>query len=164
MYRHTTTHAFQQANLVLIYYLYIYVHSSFFFFFSVTQPLFLGGLVNYYATPGNKSNANTAYLYALGVILCSALNVIFYHPYMLATLHTGMKVRVALCSVIYRKALRLSKTALGDTTTGQVVNLISNDVGRLDTSLIQMHYLWLAPVEIVIITLLMYREVSLMKR
>ncbi|CAD6992118.1 unnamed protein product [Ceratitis capitata] len=126
----------------------------------VTQPLFLGGLVNYYATPGNKSNANTAYLYALGVILCSALNVIFYHPYMLATLHTGMKVRVALCSVIYRKALRLSKTALGDTTTGQVVNLISNDVGRLDTSLIQMHYLWLAPVEIVIITLLMYREIG----
>ncbi|XP_011185639.2 probable multidrug resistance-associated protein lethal(2)03659 [Zeugodacus cucurbitae] len=126
----------------------------------VTQPLFLGGLVNYYANPANSESTSTAYLFALGVILCSALNVLFMHPYMLAVLHTGMKVRVALCSLIYRKALRLSKTALGSTTTGQVVNLISNDVGRLDTSLIHMHYLWLGPLEIAVITILMYREIG----
>lgn len=62
--------------------------------------------------------------------------------------------------MIYRKALRLSRTALGDTTIGQVVNLISNDVGRLDVSVIHMNYLWLGPVEIAIITYLMYREVG----
>lgn len=128
---------------------------------SVTQPLFLGGLVSYYANPKNtSSDQTTAYLYALGVILCSALNVLLMHPYMLGILHVGMKIRVAMCSMIYRKALRLSKTALGNTTSGQVVNLISNDVGRLDTSVIHMHYLWLGPVEIAIITYLMYREVS----
>ncbi|KNC31638.1 putative multidrug resistance-associated protein lethal(2)03659 [Lucilia cuprina] len=128
----------------------------------VTQPLFLGGLVSYYAKPENNTSGDqtTAYLYALGVILCSALNVFFMHPYMLGILHTGMKIRVAMCSMIYRKALRLSKTALGNTTSGQVVNLISNDVGRLDTSMIHMHYLWLGPVEIVIITYLMYREIG----
>ncbi|XP_017474879.1 PREDICTED: probable multidrug resistance-associated protein lethal(2)03659 [Rhagoletis zephyria] len=126
----------------------------------VTQPLFLGGLVNYYAQTSNNTNTTTAYLYALGVILCSAFSVIAYHPYMLATLHTGMKVRIGLCSMIYRKALRLSRTALGGTTTGQVVNLISNDVGRLDTSLIHIHYLYLGPIVAVIITILMYREIG----
>ncbi|XP_073846051.1 multidrug resistance protein 5 isoform X1 [Musca autumnalis] len=128
----------------------------------VTQPLFLGGLVSYYAKPENNdsSDLSTAYLYALGVILCSAVNVLFMHPYMLGILHVGMKIRVAMCSMIYRKALRLSKTALGSTTSGQVVNLISNDVGRLDTSMIHMHYLWLGPIEIVIITFLMYREIG----
>ncbi|XP_013098645.2 probable multidrug resistance-associated protein lethal(2)03659 isoform X1 [Stomoxys calcitrans] len=128
----------------------------------VTQPLFLGGLVSYYAKPqnNNSSDLSTAYLYAMGVILCSAVNVLLMHPYMLGILHVGMKIRVAMCSMIYRKALRLSKTALGNTTSGQVVNLISNDVGRLDTSVIHMHYLWLGPVEIVIITYLMYREIG----
>ncbi|XP_019893676.2 probable multidrug resistance-associated protein lethal(2)03659 [Musca domestica] len=128
----------------------------------VTQPLFLGGLVSYYAKPENNgsSDLSTAYLYALGVILCSAVNVLFMHPYMLGILHVGMKIRVAMCSMIYRKALRLSKTALGNTTSGQVVNLISNDVGRLDTSMIHMHYLWLGPIEIIIITFLMYREIG----
>lgn len=122
----------------------------------------MGGLVSYYAKPENNgsSDLSTAYLYALGVILCSAVNVLFMHPYMLGILHVGMKIRVAMCSMIYRKALRLSKTALGNTTSGQVVNLISNDVGRLDTSMIHMHYLWLGPIEIIIITFLMYREVS----
>lgn len=123
------------------------------------QPLFLLGLIAFYAN--DEGNITTAYLYAAGVILCSALNVIIMHPYMLGTMHTGMKVRVAMCSMIYRKALRLSKTALGNTTAGQVVNLISNDVGRLDLAMIFIHYLWVGPLETVLITYLMYREVSM---
>ncbi|XP_032289762.1 probable multidrug resistance-associated protein lethal(2)03659 [Drosophila virilis] len=130
--------------------------------FRVTQPLCLGGLVAFYADPDNQNSddQSTAILYAVGVILCSAFNVIFMHPYMLGMFHTGMKVRVAMCSMIYRKALRLSRTALGATTTGQVVNLISNDVGRLDVSVIHVHYLWLGPVEIAVVTWLMYREIG----
>jgi len=133
-----------------------------YFRLSVTQPLCLGGLVSFYADQSNQDSDDrtTAYLYAGGVILCSAFNVLFMHPYMLGMFHTGMKVRVAMCSMIYRKALRLSRTALGDTTIGQVVNLISNDVGRLDVSVIHMHYLWLGPVEIGVVTWLMYREVN----
>jgi len=66
----------------------------------------------------------------------------------------------ALSSLIYRKALRLSRTALGDTTVGQVVNLLSNDVGRFDLVLINVHYLWIAPLELIVVTYLMYLEVS----
>ncbi|XP_034663833.1 probable multidrug resistance-associated protein lethal(2)03659 [Drosophila subobscura] len=132
--------------------------------FRVTQPLFLGGLVAFYADSSNQEgdgeNQVKAYLYALGVILCSAFNVLLMHPYMLGMFHLGMKARIAMTSMIYRKALRLSRTALGDTTIGQVVNLISNDVGRLDLSVIHMNYLWLGPVEIGIITYLMYREIG----
>jgi len=65
----------------------------------------------------------------------------------------------ALSSLIYRKALRLSRTALGDTTVGQVVNLLSNDVGRFDLVLINVHYLWIAPLELIAVTYLMYLEV-----
>ncbi|ALC47338.1 CG4562 [Drosophila busckii] len=128
--------------------------------FRVTQPLCLGGLVSFYANNQDSNDQTKAYLYAAGVILCSAFNVMFMHPYMLGMFHTGMKVRIAMCSMIYRKALRLSRTALGDTTIGQVVNLISNDVGRLDVSVIHMHYLWLGPVEIGVVTWLMYREIG----
>ncbi|XP_011211265.2 probable multidrug resistance-associated protein lethal(2)03659 isoform X1 [Bactrocera dorsalis] len=127
----------------------------------VTQPLFLGGLVNYYANPTNKDDKYTAYIYAMGVILCNVINVLFRHPYMLGIQHIGMKVRLAMCNLIYRKALRLNRTALGGTTTGQVVNLISNDVGRLDTSIMHIHVLWVGPIEIIVVAVLMYREIGI---
>lgn len=100
-----------------------------------------------------------AYFYATAVVLASAFNVMLMHPYLLSQMHLGMKMRVALCSMIYRKSLRLSKNALGETTVGQVVNLLSNDVGRLDIAIIFLHFLWVGPLETLAVTYLMYLEV-----
>lgn len=97
--------------------------------FKVTTPIFLGGIVRYYASP-DRSNISEAYLYSAGIIGCSFLNVLCQHSLMLSNLNCGMKIRIAACSMIYRKSLKLSKTALVNTTSGQVVNLLSNDVGR----------------------------------
>jgi len=72
-----------------------------------------------------------------------------------------MKMRVAVSTAIYRKALRLSRTALGDTTTGQVVNLISNDLGRFDRALIHFHFLWLGPLELLISSYFLYQQIGI---
>lgn len=109
---------------------------------------------------GDDTDLTKAQLYAAGLMAGSVFTVVFGHPYMLSLLHLGMKMRVALCSLIYRKALRLNRTALGDTTIGQVVNLLSNDVGRFDSVLINLHYLWLAPLELIVVTYFMYEQVS----
>lgn len=135
----------------------------------VPQPIYLGQLVSYYAShPVDletgiveaTDDINTAYIFAAAIILSSTLNVVFMHPYVLSQLHCGMKLRVAMCSMIYRKSLKLSKNALGDTTAGQVVNLLSNDVSRLDLSIMFVHYLWVGPVETMIVSYLMYREIG----
>lgn len=83
------------------------------------------------------------------------------HTFMLGNVHLGMKIRLAMCSMIYRKSLRMSKNALGVTTVGQVVNLLSNDVGRLDLSIIFVHYLWLGPLETIIATYFMYEQIGI---
>ena len=49
------------------------------------------------------------------------------------------------------QALRLSKKALGESTIGQMVNLLSNDVSRFDFSTIFIHYLWCGPLQFLII-------------
>lgn len=103
---------------------------------------------------------NQAYWYAGGVVLTSLVNVLFSHPYMMGVFHLGMKLRVACCSLIYRKSLRLSKTALGQTTAGQVVNLLSNDVNRFDVSLIFAHQMWVGPLETIVCTYLMYLQLQ----
>ncbi|CAG5017723.1 unnamed protein product [Parnassius apollo] len=126
----------------------------------IAQPVFLGKLVEYYGPEQNTMKPREAFLYAGAVILCSALNVFVTHPYMMAILHMGMKFRVACCSLIYRKSLRLSKTALGETTVGQVVNLLSNDVNRFDVAIIFLHYLWIGPLATVIVAYFMWLEIG----
>ncbi|KAL6254639.1 hypothetical protein P5V15_013946 [Pogonomyrmex californicus] len=120
----------------------------------VLQPICLGRLLRYYNS--TEVDLLEAYLWAAGIVLCSAINVFVIHPYMMGILHQGMKIRVACCSLIYRKTLKLTKTALGETTIGQAVNLLSNDVNRFDVSIIFLHYLWLGPLETVILTFIMY--------
>jgi len=66
------------------------------------QPIFLGGLIHYFSQ-GSGINRNTAYLYAGGVIVCSLFNIFGKNPIWLAVFHTGMKMRVGTCSLIYRK-------------------------------------------------------------
>lgn len=143
-----------------------------FSFFRVAQPLFLARLIRYFTGVSSNNNNNNnidkndvvqineAYLCALGVILCSALNVFVIHPYMMAILHVGMKMRVACCSLVYRKSLRLSRTALGETTVGQAVNLLSNDVNRFDVATIFLHYLWIGPLQTIIVMYIMYNVVQ----
>ncbi|XP_025834708.1 probable multidrug resistance-associated protein lethal(2)03659 isoform X5 [Agrilus planipennis] len=130
-------------------------------FVRIGQPLALGQLIYFYK-PGQKEITQAeAYWYAAAVVLCSLINVLVTHPYMQGMLHLGMKMRVASCSLIYRKALRLSKTALGQTTVGQVVNLLSNDVNRFDVAVIFAHQLWVGPLETIIVTYFMYQLVGI---
>ena len=51
-------------------------------------------------------------------------------------------------------------TALGETTAGQIVNLMSNDVNRFDVAVIFLHYLWIGPIETLVVTYLMWMEVG----
>ncbi|KAF6207172.1 hypothetical protein GE061_018411 [Apolygus lucorum] len=127
----------------------------------IGQPLLLGQLLRYFSpTSGREMTIQDAYVFAAGVILCSGFNILIMHPYMLAVLHLGMKLRVAACALIYRKALRLSKTSRGQTTTGQIVNLLSNDVNKFDIVFLFLHNLWVGPLQCFIITYLLWEHVG----
>ncbi|KAG5877234.1 hypothetical protein JTB14_025356 [Gonioctena quinquepunctata] len=127
----------------------------------VVQPIVLGRLLKFYIPGQTEVLQEEAYYYAAGVVLCSLVNIMCSHPYMLAVLHLGMKLRVACCSLIYRKALKLSKTSLGETTAGQVVNLLSNDVNRFDVAVLFAHQLWVGPIETLVCTYFMYLQVGI---
>ncbi|XP_068966387.1 probable multidrug resistance-associated protein lethal(2)03659 isoform X2 [Bombus flavifrons] len=59
---------------------------------------------------------------------------------------------------IFHSALRLSKTALGETAPGKVVNLVANDVNRFDLVSIFIHHMWSAPLSTLIIAYFLYIE------
>ncbi|KAK8736319.1 hypothetical protein OTU49_004939, partial [Cherax quadricarinatus] len=125
----------------------------------IGQPLCLGGLIRYF----NREEGYTTldgWLFSAGVVMASVLYIFAHHPFFWGIQHSGMQIRVASCAMIYRKALRLSKAALGKTTIGQMVNLLSNDVNRFDTSVIFMHYLWIGPLQTLIVLGILWTELG----
>ncbi|OWK00836.1 hypothetical protein Celaphus_00016763, partial [Cervus elaphus hippelaphus] len=58
-------------------------------------------------------------------------------------------------------ALRLSSYAMGKTTTGQIVNLLSNDVSRFDQVTMFLHYLWVGPLQSIAVTALLWMEIGI---
>ncbi|XP_076435453.1 ATP-binding cassette sub-family C member 4-like isoform X2 [Babylonia areolata] len=125
----------------------------------VFQPLLLGGLIRYF-TPGSQVSTTEAYLYAMGVSLCAILIAITHHPYFFGVVRMGMQMRVACCSLMYKKALRLSNTAMGQTTTGQIVNLMSNDVNRFDQAVLFLHFLWIGPLQCIAVLVILWQELG----
>ncbi|KAK4317272.1 hypothetical protein Pmani_011632 [Petrolisthes manimaculis] len=125
----------------------------------IMQPICLGGLIRYF----NKEEGYTVihgWLFSVGVVMGSVLYLFTHHPYFFRVQRTGMQLRVSSCALLYRKALRLSKTALGETTVGQMVNLLSNDVNRFDTSCIFLHYLWIGPLQTLIVVVILWWEIG----
>ncbi|KAF2896736.1 hypothetical protein ILUMI_09443 [Ignelater luminosus] len=127
----------------------------------MSQPLALSMLLSCYSEESGTIQQNEALLYA-GIIVSGSLgNALAAHWYSLSLQHFGMKVRVACCSLIYRKSLRLSRNAVEKATVGQMVNLLSNDVNRFDKATVHFHSLWFVPIETVIIVYILYRLVGI---
>uniref|UniRef100_A0A8C7JKT3 Multidrug resistance-associated protein 4 n=1 Tax=Oncorhynchus kisutch TaxID=8019 RepID=A0A8C7JKT3_ONCKI len=128
----------------------------------VIQPVFLGKLIQYFEKydPDDMDALYEAFGYAAGISLSTvALTVLQIHYYYHVQ-RTGMKIRVAMCHMIYKKALCLSSAAMGKTTTGQMVNLLSNDVNKFDEVTNNLHYLWIAPLQAVVVIILLWYEIG----
>ncbi|XP_052784406.1 ATP-binding cassette sub-family C member 4-like [Mya arenaria] len=125
----------------------------------IVQPLLLGGLIRYF-TPGSEVTKTESLLYAGGISLCAVILAVSHHPYFFGVQRIGMKMRIACCSLLYRKSLRLSNDGLAGTTTGQIVNLMSNDVNRFDQAVIFLHFLWVGPLEAIAVLAILWRQLG----
>ncbi|XP_013167071.1 PREDICTED: probable multidrug resistance-associated protein lethal(2)03659 [Papilio xuthus] len=153
------------------------------FLIRLQQPLFLGLLLRYYSPAQDLYNSTVdstyfsrlfsyydkesgvlwgeAVFFAFGVVFCSTANVMVAHPFMMGVTHLGMKMRVGVCSLIYRKSLKVSLQSMSENSAGLVVNLMANDVNRFDTGPSFIHYLWIGPVETMLMTVYLYREMGI---
>lgn len=130
------------------------------FLISVFQPLCLGGLVMYFAPGQTEITRNDAFHYAAGIVICSIVPVLTFHPFILYIFQIGMKIRLASCALIYKKSLQLTKSVMEDGLSGHVINLMSNDVSKFDTGVSLIHDLWKGPVELIVLGSFIYMEIG----
>lgn len=129
------------------------------FFLRFIRPIYLSKLLQLYDQEIFEENRSKAYVYSAVIVFTTIFSIITMHYSVVTLQQVGLKIRVACCAMIYRKSLRLSKSALAETTAGQIVNLMSNDVSRFD-HLFRLHNLFLGPINIILGMLLVYLNVG----
>nr|XP_023015460.1 probable multidrug resistance-associated protein lethal(2)03659 [Leptinotarsa decemlineata] len=127
----------------------------------VVMPLCIGKLVSFFDVDQKTISQNEALSYAGCLVLCLLVDAFVGHPTLMGLQHLAMKIRVSCSSLVYRKILRFSRTALGNTTVGQLVNLLSNDVSKFDQMFGLVHYVWIGPIQVGLGTWLLYKEIGI---
>lgn len=122
------------------------------------QPLFLGALLSYFV--GDSMSKSDAYWNAVGIIFCSIVPIITFHPFILYIFEIGMKVHIGCCGLVYKKLFKLPASMATEALSGKMINLMTNDIGRLHVALFQLHMLWKCPIQAVLMSYLIYTEMG----
>ncbi|KAI8093508.1 multi drug resistance-associated protein MRP [Halteromyces radiatus] len=123
-----------------------------------TQPLLLRELMLWVASYASDAPqpAYRGTLIAVGMFITAVCQTMFLHQYFQRCFLTGMRLRAALVTAIYRKTLLLSNASRQQSTVGEIVNHMSVDAQRLMDLCTYLHIVWSGPLQIVIALVLLY--------
>lgn len=89
------------------------------------------------------------------LFVCLCGNIFSSQYYLFHSTYIGMKCRLACIYIIFRKALRISLATLESTTVAQIMNLITNDVNKFDSTFYYLQYLYIAPIQATVILIIL---------
>lgn len=117
--------------------------------------------MSYFArSDGTDVTIDDAYWYAGGVVFSSAFYMVIYHPFVFYGITASCKIRVACSGLIYQKALRISKSSMKEGQTGQIINLLSSDLIKLDYGMVFLYDVWKGPLEALAFFIIIYMEIG----
>ncbi|KAI9591578.1 multi drug resistance-associated protein MRP [Syncephalis fuscata] len=126
------------------------------------QPFLLSKLMIFVSSYATKHPlpAYQGFLISGSMFLATLIQTCFLHQYFQLSQVTGMNVRTAMSTAIYRKALRLSNASRQKYTTGEIVNMMSVDAQRCESLCNFLHLLWSSPFQIILALAMLYRTLG----
>lgn len=130
------------------------------FVFSILLPYSTSQFVSFFKPGQTEVSEADAHLHAyclMGLILFSCF---YSHNYTLWVEQFAIEIRTAFSSLLYRKALKLTPTALSQISLGNIITLITKDVYSFQTSIFTINDTWNGLVQTIIICYILYSQIG----
>jgi ATP-binding cassette subfamily C (CFTR/MRP) protein 1 len=109
---------------------------------------------------GNKDPVGKGFLIAFAMLFAAACQTTMIHQYFHICLVTGMRLRSAIITAIYRKSLKLSNQSRQIASVGEIVNMMSVDAQRLADLCTYLHILWSGPFQMSMAIYFLYQSLG----
>ncbi|XP_067674526.1 multidrug resistance-associated protein 1-like [Haliotis asinina] len=116
---------------------------------SFVNPLLTNALIAFIDNRANEQEWK-GYVYACSFFLVAVTQSCFYHQHFHISMTLGMRIKSAVISAVYKKALTISSDARKESTVGEIVNLMSVDCQRLQDVTGYLYVIWSSPLLIAI--------------
>ncbi|XP_075979217.1 putative multidrug resistance-associated protein lethal(2)03659 [Anticarsia gemmatalis] len=123
-------------------------------------PFTLALFIQYFSEDKSPEAYRNAHIYCFLMNTCSVLSSLLLTHTQLDQGRIGMRVRVAACSLMYRKILKLNAAGLSKTEPGHVINLMSNDVCRFDLVSVFLNYVWTMPIVVPVVSFFIWQHIG----
>ena len=121
-------------------------------------PQVLNGLINFLRTP--SENLNLGIYLTIAVSVAQLLMSLTLRHYFFTCYRVGIRVRTALLLAIYKKSLTIDSSYYNHHPIGQITNLMSVDVQRLQDSITFLHAIWYSFLQIVLALYFLWQQLG----
>lgn len=119
----------------------------------------MGKIISYF-DPASKLSKPSAYYFALLLISSMLLRTIYVQTWVFGLRVLGLKIKIAISSLLYRKLLRLSPSALSKVSGGKIITLTTKDMNSIHVAIDMMIVMIVGLAQVGIMIVVTYREMG----